>query len=173
MDLKELIIKEIKSKGFTKNFVEIHKISKLVEKRGKKYFIKPEIRKKLKVVLTGGVFDGIHLGHVKTLCKSKRYGDILIVVIANDSFIIKKGRKPIHSQKERVKLINSIKCVDLAIRGYKDPIKTVERVRPDVIVYGYDQDVFIKIKGIKIIKLKKRYMPHRLKTKKIIKNLLY
>ncbi len=171
--LKELIIKEIKLNGFTKEFVEEQKISKLVEKKGKKYFIKPNIRKKVKVVLTGGVFDIIHLGHVKTLCKAKQYGDLLVVVVANDSFIKKKGREPIHSQKERVELVNSLKCVDLAIKGYKDPKRTVKRVKPHAIVYGYDQPVFLKPKGIKIIKLKKHYMPSRLKTGKIIKKLLY
>ena len=171
--LKELILKEIKSNGFTKEFVERNKISKLVERKGRKYFIKPNIRKKVKVVLTGGVFDIIHLGHIKTLCRARKYGDLLVVVVASDSFIKKKGRKPIHSQKERVELVNSIKCVDLAIKGYKDPMKTVERVKPDIIVYGYDQPVFLKPEGIRTIKLKKHYMPARLKTGKIIKKLLY
>jgi len=121
-----------------------------------------------KIVLTGGVFDIIHLGHIYTLTEAKKYGDILVVVIANDKFISKKGRTPIHQQKYRAKLVEMLKPVDKVVLGGDDPKKLVDEIKPDVIVYGYDQPIFLKPKGVKIVKLENGFDSENLKTGKII-----
>ncbi len=128
-------------------------------------------RAKIKVVLTGGVFDILHLGHLYTLTEAKKYGDFLVVVIASDRHIAKKGRKPIHSQEYRAKMVEALKPVDATVLGEDDPMKIVEMVKPDVIVYGYDQQEFIKPHGVKIVKLKEHIEPEKFKTNKIIKEL--
>jgi len=130
-----------------------------------------DMKKKKKVVLTGGVFDILHIGHLYTLEQAKKYGDFLVVVVGSDEHIIKKGRKPIHSQEYRARMVAALKPVDAAVLGGKDPSKIVEKIRPDVIVYGYDQKPFLKPKGVKIVKLKKRVEEKRFKTNKIIKRL--
>lgn len=125
-------------------------------------------RETIKVVLTGGVFDVIHMGHVYTLTEAKKYGDILIVVVANDSHITKKGRVPIHSQEYRAKMVEMLKPVDKVILGKENPEEIIKEIKPDVIVYGYDQPVFLKPEGVKIVKLENGIKEQELKTKKII-----
>ncbi|MFA6531212.1 MAG: adenylyltransferase/cytidyltransferase family protein [Candidatus Micrarchaeia archaeon] len=128
-------------------------------------------RSKIKVVMTGGVFDILHLGHVHMLNEAKKYGTFLVVVVAKDEHISKKGRKLIHSQEYRAKMVETLKPVDAVILGEDDPKKLIERVKPDVIVYGYDQAEFLKPDGIKIVKLTEHLEPEKLKTNRILKEL--
>ena len=98
-------------------------------------------RTSLKVVLAGGVFDIIHPGHIHTLNSAKALGDILIVVVATDKTAQKmKKRVPLHNQKLRRELVDSLLMVDLCVVGSEEDIfKTVDLVRPEVIALGYDQ----------------------------------
>ena len=98
-------------------------------------------RSSLKIVLAGGVFDIIHPGHIHTLNAAKELGDVLVVVVATDKTAIKmKKRKPLHDQKLRKQLVNSLSVVDLCVIGNEDDIfKTVEFVKPEIIALGYDQ----------------------------------
>ena len=98
-------------------------------------------RTSLKVVLAGGVFDIIHPGHIHTLNSAKALGDVLIVVVATDKTAQKmKKRIPLHNQKLRRELVDSLLMVDLCVVGSEEDIfKTVDLVRPEVIALGYDQ----------------------------------
>jgi len=102
--------------------------------------------KKRKIVLTSGVFDLLHLGHVKYLEEAKKAGGSnseLIVIIARDSTVEKrKGKKPIMPENQRRALVESLKVVEEAILGYEefDVGKVIEKIKPDIIVVGYDQD---------------------------------
>jgi glycerol-3-phosphate cytidylyltransferase/FAD synthetase len=97
----------------------------------------------LKIILTGGVFDIIHLGHINTLKKAKKEGDLLIVVVASDKMVEEsKGRLPLNSQPNRMGLLEELKIVDLVASGDEDTSKfldTVLKFQPDTIVLGYDQ----------------------------------
>ncbi len=106
-----------------------------------KYLLTNEGRSELTVVLTGGTFDILHVGHLATLNEAKRFGDVLIVVIARDETVRRlKGRKPFNDEKARLYLVSNLKPVDLAILGdEKDHYKVVEYIKPNVIVLGYDQ----------------------------------
>lgn len=98
-----------------------------------------------KVVLASGVFDLLHLGHVRFLEEAKRVGgknSQLIVIIARDITVKeKKGRKPVMSENQRRALVESLKVVDEAVLGFEDFDigDVVERVKPDIIALGYDQ----------------------------------
>ncbi len=98
-------------------------------------------RDSLHVVLSGGVFDIIHPGHISTLNAAKALGDILVVVVATDATSRKmKKRKPLHTQEQRQELVNSLSMVDLCLVGQEDNIfKTVNLVKPQIIALGYDQ----------------------------------
>lgn len=114
-------------------------------------------RGSLQVVLAGGVFDIIHPGHIHTLNAAKALGDVLVVVVATDNTSVKmKKRRPLHSQEQRQELVNSLSMIDLCLIGQEDDIfKTVNHVRPQTIVLGYDQihqEKFI-IEGCKKINL--------------------
>lgn len=104
-----------------------------------------EPRKK-RVVLASGVFDLLHLGHVRFLEEAKRSGGSgaeLIVIVARDSTVQKKkGEKPIMPENQRCALVESLKVVDCAILGFEGFSigKVIEKIRPDVIAVGYDQE---------------------------------
>ena len=100
---------------------------------------------KKKIVLASGVFDLLHLGHVKFLEEAKKAGGKdaeLVVIIARDSTVeANKGRKPIMSENQRRALVESLKVVDEAVLGFEkfDLGDVIERIKPDVIALGYDQ----------------------------------
>ena len=100
---------------------------------------------KKKIVLASGVFDLLHLGHVKFLEEAKKAGGknaALIVIIARDSTVEQsKGRKPIMPENQRRTLVEALKVVDDAVLGFErfDLGDVIERVKPDVIALGYDQ----------------------------------
>jgi len=98
-------------------------------------------RDSLHVVLSGGVFDIIHPGHISTLNAAKALGDVLVVVVATDVTSQKmKKRKPLHTQEQRQELVNSLSMVDLCLVGQEEDIfKTVDLVKPQIIALGYDQ----------------------------------
>jgi len=101
--------------------------------------------RKKKVVLASGVFDLLHLGHVKFLEDAKKAGGEnakLVVIIARDSTVEKtKSKKPIMSEDQRRALVESLKVVDKAVLGYEnlDIGEVIENVKPDIIALGYDQ----------------------------------
>src|ERR1035437_4902717 len=69
------------------------------------------------VILTGGCFDVIHMGHIKFLEAAKKSGDILFVFIESDKNVrkIKEDQRPIHNQDERAQVLESIRFIDYII----------------------------------------------------------
>ena len=90
----------------------------------------------LKVVLTGGVFDLIHPGHINTLVAAKALSDVLVVVVARDDKISKNPR---HNEQDRQMLASMQKPVDVCLLGQSNIFSTVKLVKPDIIALGYDQ----------------------------------
>jgi cytidyltransferase-like protein len=102
-------------------------------------------RSKVRVVLVGGVYDILHLGHLAALAEAKTHGDILVVVVATDTTVeTLKGRRPVFPEEDRRALVESLKPVDVAILGYEDVgmgyEQVIAEVSPDIIALGYDQD---------------------------------
>lgn len=122
---------------------EIDKLRKagVVEKDGKSAKLTAKGRKSIKVVFIGGGFELIHYGHVYTISKAKSLGDVLVVSVARDSTIRKrKKREPLINEKDRVRLLSSMRDVDVAILGVEGDIYvTLQKVKPDVVALGYDQ----------------------------------
>ena len=106
--------------------------------------------RKRKIVLASGVFDLLHLGHVKFLEEAKSSGGPnakLVVIVATDSTVEKtKGRKPIMAEDQRRALVESLKVVDKALLGFEklDIGEIIAEVKPDVIALGYDQEEMAK-----------------------------
>ena len=113
-----------------------------------------------KVVLASGTFDLLHLGHVRFLEEAKKAGGKnaeLIVIVARDSTVKdRKGKKTIMPEDQRRALVESLKVVDEAILGWEDFSidKVIEKIKPDVIAVGHDQDG-IEREVMKAIKEKK------------------
>ncbi|MFN7991040.1 MAG: adenylyltransferase/cytidyltransferase family protein [Candidatus Micrarchaeia archaeon] len=142
----------------------------LVERNGR-FFLREEERKKITVVLTGGVYDILHIGHLFTLTEAKKHGDVLVVALAKDDHIRKKGREPVHPIEYRKMMVEALKPVDAALSGFDDPKKMIGFVGPDVIVYGYDQKEFLKPQGVRIVRIEKKIDDSRFKTGRIIEEL--
>lgn len=138
------VIETLKKKHLVSDNIITAKLEELVKiglvKQDKKSLTELG-RTSLKVVLAGGVFDIIHPGHIHTLNSAKALGDVLIVVVATDKTAQKmKKRVPLHNQKLRRELVDSLSIVDFCIIGHEDDIfKTVAFVRPEIIALGYDQ----------------------------------
>ena len=98
------------------------------------------------IVLASGVFDLIHYGHIRFLEEAKKLGgqgSKLVVIIATDETVRKlKGKKPIIPEDQRRAVVEALKVVDEALLGYEDADfgAVIEKVKPDVIALGYDQD---------------------------------
>jgi len=167
--IKKLLIQIIKEFGLSQSSYEkLNEQDKsyLKEINGK-YYLKEEFRKPLQIAMTGGVFDIIHPGHILTLEEAKKHGDILIVVVATDATVKKiKQREPMHSQAERLQMVDALKPVDLAIAGGENWQDTLNKVSPDIVIFGYDQQEK-QIPNAKTIKLQVHSKHENSKTGKV------
>lgn len=121
--------------------------------------LKPEARKLITVVATGGKFEILHPGHAYVFREAKKHGDLLVVVAASDQLIEKsKRRKPLLNQRDRILMLSSLRDIDLAVAGGEDRNATLDELDPDVIVFGYDQATIFgdgQLKGKKTVRLEK------------------
>lgn len=89
-------------------------------------------------VVTVGVFDFFHLGHLNVMEAAKNHGDYLIVAVHDDK-LNTKGVEFLYNLEERMRFVGSIKCVDEVI-----PYERVDLLLPtiefDVFAYGPDQN---------------------------------
>jgi D-beta-D-heptose 7-phosphate kinase / D-beta-D-heptose 1-phosphate adenosyltransferase len=92
-----------------------------------------------KIVMTSGVFDIVHLGHVHALGQARNFGDCLLVAINTDASVQrKKGpKRPINNLQDRMKMLAALRVVD-AVGSFDEPddqpFDLVKRLRPDVFV---------------------------------------
>jgi FAD synthetase len=99
-----------------------------------------------KTVLATGVFDLLHLGHLRFLEGSKRKGgprSRLVVVVARDKTVLRrKGKGPIIPEDQRRELVAALRVVDRAILGREeiDLLGILHEVKPNIVCVGYDQD---------------------------------
>ncbi len=69
------------------------------------------------IIVTGGCFDILHIGHIELFNKSKKHGDILFVLLENDINVTKlKGKgRPINPQPERAEVLANLSSVDYVV----------------------------------------------------------
>ncbi len=94
------------------------------------------------VVMTNGVFDILHRGHVTYLAQARALGASLVVAINSDASVklLDKGdERPINVQADRAAVLAALESVDLVVI-FKDkvPLKAVEAAHPDIYVKGGD-----------------------------------
>jgi rfaE bifunctional protein nucleotidyltransferase chain/domain len=90
-----------------------------------------------KVVLCHGVFDLVHLGHVRHFEAARKEGDFLVVTITADRFVNKGPGRPVFPEPLRAEMVASIGCVDgVAISQFATAESVLREVRPDVFVKG-------------------------------------
>jgi D-beta-D-heptose 7-phosphate kinase/D-beta-D-heptose 1-phosphate adenosyltransferase len=94
-----------------------------------------------KIVFTNGCFDLLHTGHASLFEKAKTLGDVLIVAINSDKSLkeLKGPKRPLVGQKDRAKLLLSLKPVDyVVVFDEQTPEKLLSELKPDVLVKGGD-----------------------------------
>ncbi len=94
----------------------------------------------MKVVITYGTFDLLHVGHINLLARAKQLGDYLIVGCSTDGFNRIKNKKSYYSYEERKKILEAIRYVDLVIpeETWEQKIDDVLKYKVDVFVMGED-----------------------------------
>ena len=76
----------------------------------------------MKVVIVSGGFDPIHSGHIQYLLEAKKLGDILIVALNSDEWLIEKKGKEFMPFEERKVVLENISCVDQVISFEDDDL---------------------------------------------------
>ena len=137
-----------------------------------------------KTVLATGVFDILHLGHVRFLEESKKVGGPdakLVVVIARDQTVIRrKGKPPVLPEEQRRQIVASLKPVDKAVLGHEhlDFLGVLREYKPDFVTFGHDQgDIKEAVEEIirkerlpiRVVRIR-RYGPRGLDSSTMVKN---
>ena len=125
-----------------KQIVEIGEIEKLGKQLENK-----------RIVLAGGCFDVVHLGHIIFLEKAKTKGDFLVVLLESDENIKKnKGQnRPINNQENRAIFLTKLKMIDYVIKLPKmknddDYLKIIKKIKPTIIAVSKGDSNFKKKK---------------------------
>jgi D-glycero-beta-D-manno-heptose 1-phosphate adenylyltransferase len=93
------------------------------------------------VVFTNGVFDLLHVGHLRYLQQARALGDALIVGVNSDRSVrANKGAgRPITPDAERAEILSALACVDGVVVFDEDtPHDIITALQPDVLVKGAD-----------------------------------
>ena len=90
-----------------------------------------------KIVHCHGVFDLLHIGHIKHLEAARHHGDVLVVTLTPDRFVNKGPHRPAFPERLRAEALASLACVDfVAINEWPTAVETIERLRPNFYVKG-------------------------------------
>ena len=92
-----------------------------------------------KVVHCHGVFDLLHIGHIRHLEQAKGMGDVLVVTVTPDRYVNKGPSRPVFTEALRAEAIAALDCVDyVAINRWPIAEETIKLLRPDYYVKGQD-----------------------------------
>ena len=94
----------------------------------------------MKKVLTFGVYDMLHIGHMLLFKRAKELGNYLIVAVQDGECILKykPGTEMVYSTDERLYMVSAIRYVDEVVT-YKDVDVDIQNIDFDVFVKGPDQ----------------------------------
>jgi len=93
------------------------------------------------LVFTNGVFDLLHVGHVRYLQQARELGDALIVAVNSDASVrqLKGDTRPLMNENDRAEILAALSAVDyVTIFDDISPRLLIAELRPDVLVKGGD-----------------------------------
>ncbi|MEW6113519.1 MAG: adenylyltransferase/cytidyltransferase family protein, partial [Thermodesulfobacteriota bacterium] len=91
----------------------------------------------VKIVHCHGVFDLLHIGHIRYFKQAKRMGDLLVVTVTPDRYVDKGPHRPAFLEVLRAEAIASLDCVDyVAINEWPTAEETLRLLKPHVYVKG-------------------------------------
>lgn len=94
----------------------------------------------MKTILTVGVYDMLHIGHMLLFKHAKELGDKLVVAVQDGEYIqkYKPGTNMVYTTEERMYMVSTIRYVDEVVI-YKDVDKDIQNIDFDVFAKGPDQ----------------------------------
>ena len=94
-----------------------------------------------RLVFTNGVFDLLHVGHVRYLAEARALGDALVVAINSDRTVreLKGPERPVFDESERAEILAALRVVNyVVIFDNVSPRSLISQLLPDVLVKGGD-----------------------------------
>jgi rfaE bifunctional protein nucleotidyltransferase chain/domain len=90
-----------------------------------------------RIVLCHGVFDVLHLGHVRHLEQARKFGDILVVTLTPDCYVNKGANRPAFPEGLRAEVIAALASVDyVAVNRWPAAVETIHLLRPHIFAKG-------------------------------------
>jgi rfaE bifunctional protein kinase chain/domain/rfaE bifunctional protein nucleotidyltransferase chain/domain len=97
------------------------------------------VRRGRTVVQCHGVFDLLHIGHIRHFQEAKKSGQILVVTVTPDRYVNKGPHRPVFTEALRAEAIASLDGVDyVAINKWPTAVQAIQLIRPDVYAKGSD-----------------------------------
>ncbi len=97
------------------------------------------------VVLTNGVFDILHRGHVTYLAQARALGGSLVVAVNTDASVKRLGKgddRPLNSCADRMAVLAALEAVSLVVEFEEDTaLQVVQQARPEIYAKGGDYDM--------------------------------
>ena len=104
------------------------------------------MNKKQKIVAVSGGFDPLHVGHIELFREAKRLGDVLVVILNNDNWLMKKKTHIFMPQNERAEIIKTLEMVDeVVLTDHEENPEdlsvsaTLRAIKPDIFANGGDR----------------------------------
>lgn len=118
--------------------VEILHPSKIIHLENIDQVLSP-LRANNKIVQCHGVFDLLHIGHIKHLQHAKNFGDVLVVSITADQFVNKGPGRPYFTEQLRAEALAALACVDyVVINPNPTAIEPIMAIKPNAYVKGIE-----------------------------------
>lgn len=106
--------------------------------------IKKKFQKK-KIVLCHGVFDLLHIGHIKHFQEAKKSADILVVSVTADRFVNKGPNRPVFTLDQRLSFLNSLSIIDyLIVSNSPSSLEVLKKIKPNFYCKGPDYKIMKK-----------------------------
>ena len=95
---------------------------------------------KLTKILTFGVYDYFHLGHLRLFKQCKEYANYLIVAVQDGDYILKfkPDAKVLYSTEERVEILEALRIVDKVVVYDTVGVAALEKINFDILALGED-----------------------------------
>ncbi len=130
--------KKEKTASSEKNLTLLQNNSKIIRLENIDAILAP-LRAENKIAQCHGVFDLLHIGHIKHLQNAKSVGDILVVTITPDRFVNKGPGRPHFPEHLRAEAIAALDSVDfVVINNYPTAVEAIKTIKPNFYVKGIE-----------------------------------
>src|SRR5436190_19918045 len=90
-----------------------------------------------RIVQCHGVFDLLHIGHVRHFEQARKLGDVLVVTLTPDQFVNKGIGRPAFPETLRAEFLASLGCVDyVAVNNWPSAVETIRMLKPAIFAKG-------------------------------------